>query len=356
MEEIRNLIKCSACAVASLAYCYLLVGKLRPGAPRLVPLLPIFYLFSILPLTFSTVHLRSISAFFLTWLANFKLLLFSFHQGPLVASSSFLRFLSIASLPVKDSSPPPPDHAAPTQQIKQTIKKRHPRLEDLALVVKALLLGIIISVYPYRHHLPHHAVLLLYSLHVYLALEVVLAGAAALARALTRLELEPQFREPYLSTSLQDFWGRRWNLMVTSILRPTVYHPVRRWAGALFGAEAAQLLGILAVFAVSGVMHEAMFYYLTLAEPTWEVTCFFLLHGMATATEVVAKKAVAPHHHLPPAVSAVLTLTFVGGTVFWLFFPPILRGGTDAKVIEEYRLLIDLVANANHHRRFTTTA
>ncbi|KAJ6779053.1 LONG-CHAIN-ALCOHOL O-FATTY-ACYLTRANSFERASE 3-RELATED [Salix koriyanagi] len=36
---------------------------------------------------------------------------------------------------------------------------------------------------------------------------------AYMVRILSGLELEPQFNDPYLSTSLQDFWGRRWNLM-----------------------------------------------------------------------------------------------------------------------------------------------
>lgn len=35
------------------------------------------------------------------------------------------------------------------------------------------------------------------------------------------------FDEPYLATSLQDFWGRRWNLMVSSIFRSAIYAPTR---------------------------------------------------------------------------------------------------------------------------------
>nr|AWA45081.1 hypothetical protein SS34F19_000004 [Saccharum spontaneum] len=54
-----------------------------------------------------------------------------------------------------------------------------------------------------------YVLLTLYSVHVYLALELVLAAAA---RALVGLELEPRFDRPYLSALLCDFWGRRWNL------------------------------------------------------------------------------------------------------------------------------------------------
>ncbi|XP_060673937.1 uncharacterized protein LOC132804060 [Ziziphus jujuba] len=41
---------------------------------------------------------------------------------------------------------------------------------------------------------------------------------ASLCRVLLGLEMEPQFDEPYLATSPQDFWSRRWNLMIGNIL------------------------------------------------------------------------------------------------------------------------------------------
>ncbi|KAL1562509.1 hypothetical protein AAHA92_05083 [Salvia divinorum] len=61
---------------------------------------------------------------------------------------------------------------------------------------------------------------------MYLMLEMILSLFAAVVKALLRVDLEPQFNEPCLATSLQHFWGRRWNLMVPNILHPTVYRPV----------------------------------------------------------------------------------------------------------------------------------
>ncbi|KAJ6429979.1 hypothetical protein OIU84_021400 [Salix udensis] len=72
------------------------------------------------------------------------------------------------------------------------------------------------------------------------------------------MELEPPSNEPYLSTSLQDFWGRRWNLMVTNLLRHTVYKPVRSSLGSLLG-QWAPLPAVAASFLVSGLMHELLF-------------------------------------------------------------------------------------------------
>ena len=53
---------------------------------------------------------------------------------------------------------------------------------------------------------------------------------------------------PLAATSLGDFWGRRWNRIVSGLLREVVFAPVARLAGA----RAA----LLAVFLYSGMYHE----------------------------------------------------------------------------------------------------
>jgi hypothetical protein len=44
-------------------------------------------------------------------------------------------------------------------------------------------------------------------------------------------------------------------------------------------------MGVLAAFVVSGVMHEAMFSYITLLPPTGEAAAFFTLHGACAVAE-----------------------------------------------------------------------
>ncbi|KAI4976114.1 hypothetical protein ZWY2020_049721 [Hordeum vulgare] len=102
------------------------------------------------------------------------------------------------------------------------------------------------------------------------------------------MEMELQVDRPYLASSLRDFWGRRWNLMVPAILRPSVHGPVR----ARFGDAA----GVMASFLVSGIMHEVMFYYIMWQPPSGDVTAFFVLHGRAPRRRVVgtARRVVAP--------------------------------------------------------------
>uniref|UniRef100_A0A0D9VFU1 Wax synthase domain-containing protein n=1 Tax=Leersia perrieri TaxID=77586 RepID=A0A0D9VFU1_9ORYZ len=145
------------------------------------------------------------------------------------------------------------------------------------------------------------------------------------------MELEPQFDRPYLSSSLGDFWGRRWNLAASASLRAAVYEPMR----ARFGSPAA---GMAAAFLVSGLMHEVVVLYLTSRPPTGRVTAFFALHGACVCAErwwlrrracSSGSKREAALGLLPRAVAASLVVGFVAGTAFWLFFPAMYCGGMD---------------------------
>ncbi|OVA20221.1 hypothetical protein BVC80_157g8 [Macleaya cordata] len=382
-DEIQNFIKVWIFVIASLIYCYFIVSKIPKGFLRLLALLPVFYIFTILPLNLYSFHLGAPTAFYLTWLGNSKLLLFSFNHGPLSSSSSSLSrsdppksllfFISLACLPIKikqNRSPKSSQNHTKPQKNKilqnpssQNIKiKQNPSLKSsqnlgkprninffknrfFVLALKALLLALVIRIYDYREHLNPNIILALYCCHLYLGAEITLAVSGALARALLGQDLEPQFDEPYLSASLQEFWGRRWNLMVTSILRSTVYDPVRRISTPVLGKTWARLSGVFLTFVVSGLMHELLYYYMSRVDPTWEVTWFFVLHGICMILEVLVKKILTDRCQLQPWVSRPLTIGFVAVTGFWLFFPQLLRNGVDRKAISEYGLLVEFVRN-----------
>ncbi len=55
---------------------------------------------------------------------------------------------------------------------------------------------------------------------------------------------------PIAATTLGDFWGRRWNRIVSGMLREVIFFPVARWAGAR--------VALLAVFLYSGLYHEVI--------------------------------------------------------------------------------------------------
>ncbi|PON33045.1 Wax synthase [Parasponia andersonii] len=335
--EIITFGKVWLSAYASLSYCYVMAKFVPKGLPRLAAFIPVVFFFLYLPLNLSSVHLGGTTAFFLAWLANFKLLLFAFAKGPLSAdpSSSLPRFLALACLPIQNSQNAPPPLPG----------SKSPRKSHLNYALKGLLLGLLVRAHDYSESMHPRLILVLYSFHIYLCLEIILAVAAALARAVLGLELEPQFDEPYLATSLQDFWGRRWNIMVTRILRPTVYEPVLRAAARVMGRRWAPLPAVMGTFAVSAAMHELIFYYLGRLRPSWEITWFFVLHGACLTVEIGLKRALTGRFRLPRAVSGPLTVGFVMVTGFWLFFPPLLRFKADVRAFEEYAAVGAFVMN-----------
>lgn len=322
--EINSFIKVWLSAYLSLTYCYVAAKILPRPAARLAAFLPVLCLLLLLPLQLHSMNLTGPTAFFLAWLATFKLTMFAFHTGPLSSPSITLpTFLALACLPIK------------LREEAKNSEKQPKSNSVLNYGVKGVLFGLLLKAYDYDHYIHPKLMTLLFSFHIYLCLEIILAIAAAMAGGLLGAELEPQFNEPYLSTSLQDFWGRRWNLMVTRILRPTVYLPVRGWSEKVIGRKWAPLPAVMSTFVVSGFMHELIFYYLGRVRPTWEITWFFLLHGSCLMAEIVVKKAVNGRWRLPAAVGNILTVGFMLTTAFWLFFPQLLRCKADERGLAE---------------------
>ncbi|XP_010539317.1 PREDICTED: probable long-chain-alcohol O-fatty-acyltransferase 1 [Tarenaya hassleriana] len=218
-------------------------------------------------------------------------------------------------------------------------KKSMPRW---VLAVKVVIFGILLRVYDHTENLPRFVVLAIYCLHTYLEIELVLVFVGSTVSSFLGCEIEPVFNEPYLATSLQDFWSRRWNLMVPAVLRPTVHVPVQRASVRVVGPMWSVLLGVVASFLVSGLMHELIYFYMIRLPPTWEVTLFFVLNGFCTAAEILVKRRVV-RWRLHRSVSGPITLGFVSVTGVWLFFPQVLRNGLHDRVINEWLWAIDLV-------------
>ncbi|VVB17395.1 unnamed protein product [Arabis nemorensis] len=328
-EELKNFIKVWVFAIISISYCYYLSARIKAGVFRLLSVLPVCALFLVFPLFFSSVHFSGSIAFFLTWLANFKLILFSFDQGSLFPlPSNLARFICFTCLPIKPQQNP----------------NSHNQLPKWIFAIKVAIFGVLLQIYEYKHDLSPIVLLLLYSLHIYLELDIFLMLVKVLVSITLACDLEPQSDEPYLATSLQDFWSRRWNLMVPAILRPSVYVPVRQITERKMNSDQALFLGVFASFLISGAVHELVFFYITRELPTGEVTWFFLLHGVCMAVEVAVKKRTFVWRwRMSPMVSRLLTVGFVLVTSGWLFFPPLVRSGMIERLANEALLFTDVV-------------
>lgn len=338
--EVWNFIKVWISVYISLFYCYF-VSKIVPkGTKRLFSILPVVSLFFILPLYLHTMHLGITSAFFISWLTNFKLLLLAFDRGHLSDPSiSLPRFVAVACLPIKIRQQIPSPAAAENGHSKQNLPPPRNSSSILNYAVKGVLLASMIKIYDYSDRIPHSIIRFMYGFHIYFALEIILGIVAALARGLLGVELEPTFKEPLLSSSLQDFWGRRWNIMVNRILRPSVYDPVLSLSSKLLSREWAPLPAVFGTFVVSGLMHELIFYYMGRLKPTWKITWFFLLHGFCLVLEVAVKKALKGRFQLPRPVATALVVLFIMTTGIWLFVPEMLRHHADVRAFEEYAAL-----------------
>ncbi|CAO2041802.1 unnamed protein product [Urochloa humidicola] len=321
MELLQDSIPTVSLAVSAAAlYARAASSRLRPGFPRLAALLPVLAFLAAAPLAFpSSAILRGVAGFFFAWLGAFKVALLAAGRGPLDPSLPILPFLFAAALPIK-LRPRARPGAAPNSRSPVSL---------VSCAVKAAVIAALLRVYKFKDRLHLYARLALYGVHMYCFADLLLPCIAAVAGALG-MEVEPQFDRPYLASSLRDFWGRRWNLMVPAILRPSVYGPVR--------ARAGKAAGVVAAFLVSGLMHEVLVYYITLRPPTGEMTAFFLLHGSScVAEEWCARRRAARGWPPPPRpVATLLVVVFVAATAFWLFFPPICRDGGEDVLMEEW--------------------
>ncbi|KAG2329215.1 hypothetical protein Bca52824_000395 [Brassica carinata] len=315
--------------IVSLCYTYVVSQLVSKGIGRMILFTPVFLYFFIVPLSLSNIHAVGITAFFISWLANFKLFLFALGRGPLSSNSTPISlpiFLFVSCLPVTIHLSPKPTTSYSHGGSKEGL---------LYYTIMATLLVLLIKVYEYTTKLPDKAVLTLFAIHIYLFLELTLFATATVVRALSGLELEPQFNKPYLATSLQDFWGRRWNLAVTGILRPTVYEPMVQLLSFL-DPNWSRVLAVFATFVVSGLMHELIFFYMGGLMPDWKIMWFFLVHGLCTTVEIAIKRRVNGRWRFPIGVSRVLTFGFLMVTSLWLFMPVFNRGNIFERTLEEY--------------------
>ncbi|RLM75269.1 putative long-chain-alcohol O-fatty-acyltransferase 1 [Panicum miliaceum] len=337
MELLRDSTPMVSLAVSVAAlYARAVSSRLRPGIPRLTALLPVAAFLAAAPLAFSSsATIRGVAAFFLAWLGVFKVALLAVGLGPLDPALPVLPFLFIAALPVKLVTRGGGGGTRPAGEAAAASERRAPAFL-VSCAAKVAVMAALLHAYRFKERLPLYARLAMYGVHMYCFFDLLLPCIAAAACALG-MEAEPQFDRPYLASSLRDFWGRRWNLVVPAVLRPSVYGPVR--------ARAGRAAGVLAAFLVSGLMHEVLVCYLTLRPPTGEMAAFFLIHGACCVVEGwCAARGWPPAP--PRTVATLFVVAFVAATAFWLFFAPINRDGGEEVLLEEWTAVAAFVGDA----------
>lgn len=131
--------------------------------------------------------------------------------------------------------------------------------------------------------------------------------------------------------------------MVTKILHPTVYQPVRSVSARFVGRRWAAIPAVVATFLVSGVMHELVVYNFGRVRPSGEMMGFFVVHGVSLSVEMAVKKMVPREFWVGGIISRPLTVGYVIWSSFWLFFPPFLGAGADLKGCTESLAFIEFL-------------
>ncbi|CAO2210100.1 unnamed protein product [Urochloa humidicola] len=316
-DNIIPMLTVVAVSSAAALYARAVSSRLGPGLPRLVGLLPVAACFVVAPFVFSTGFLRSFASAQLTWLGMFKLGLLAAGHGPLHPGLPALHFIMAATLPVQ---------LVVTGGKTQTPERLPGAVEPLASCVVR-----IAAVAALHHHgrlhqptsaLDAYVRTVLYGTHLLCTLELAfICAAATLGGTAT---VKPQFVRPYLTTSLRDFWGRRWNQSTSAVLRAAVYDPLRRRAG--------KDASLLATFLVSGMMHEVIVYYLTLRRPSGAMTAYFALQGVCRVAE--GRWAARGWPTLPWPVSTLLMWVFMTTTSVWMLLETVCRDGRDGLLFE----------------------
>ncbi|KAI3765319.1 hypothetical protein L2E82_15349 [Cichorium intybus] len=335
--EVSNLIVDLSIVLASLLYSHGVGKFFVQGTTRFLALFPVIYLFLCLPLNLQTVFFAGPTSFFISWLGSFKLVLYAFGRGPLSSHPPLplSHFIATASLPIKIlKNEETPSH--------QTTKKSH-----IDYAPRVLLFIFVTRAYGYKDYLPPLLTMSFLAYYFIFLLIQFLALLAFLVRTLLGVKLEPQFDEPHHATSVQNFWGKRWNLMVSDILRPAVYNPARAIFSHFVPERWVSVPAVLVTFLVSGIMHEFILYHLGQVTPTWEMTWFFIVHGLCVGTEIVIKKTTGQRFEQRPVVAWLLTLTFITFTSFWLFFPPFLRLDPCSRICREVMAFVGFLRHGH---------
>jgi hypothetical protein len=130
---------------------------------------------------------------------------------------------------------------------------------------------------------------------------------------------------PVCAVSLDEFWGRRWNRVVSEMFREVVFLPVARRAGAR--------VALFAVFAYSGLYHEIISF---IARSGYGgPSLYFLLQYLGVAIE--SARPVRRFFRAHPRVGRVWTLGVVVLPV-GLLLPPALIDGYLIPLLVEARV------------------
>ena len=136
------------------------------------------------------------------------------------------------------------------------------------------------------------------------------SGYTDIARGSSRLfgiELMPNFRQPYLSTSITEFW-QRWHVSLSQWLRDYIYIPL----GGNRGSKLSTYRNLLLTMLLGGLWHGA----------SWTFVAWGGLHGVFLAAHRWSQTSPPEGASFAPRGRASMSVagTFMAVHLAWIFF------------------------------------
>eukprot|EP00198_Chlamydomonas_reinhardtii_P010499 XP_001699836.1 predicted protein [Chlamydomonas reinhardtii] len=240
-------------AALSALYAVAVVRRLAPGRQRCIAAAPVIlsHLLAPLVLDHRTEPLLITPVAGIFSLSAFKLLAFALGRGPLVLDwLSPLQFCGVflgPVVPIEVFTVGSQDTAR-----RHTVKHGRQLLWDSWRSVGVGMLVTWVLAVPGIPVMARHW---LYTLCSATFLNAVFDVLAAAVHGSLGISSAPSFDRPWLSSSFQDFWARRWNLTTTYMMRVLVYEPVIQ--GSLLPPPAAPAAVATPVAAPASPAHAA---------------------------------------------------------------------------------------------------
>ncbi len=146
--------------------------------------------------------------------------------------------------------------------------------------------------------------ILMYTLQIYCDFAGYSAAAVGFS-LLFGIRLKENFRTPYLSSNINDFW-RRWHISLSTWLRDYLYIPL----GGNRKGTARRILNTMIVFIVCGLWHGAGAGFLI-----WGI-----LHGVYSALDYLIRTCPAKWLQFLRNGMTGRILTFIAVSFAWIFF------------------------------------
>jgi alginate O-acetyltransferase complex protein AlgI len=158
---------------------------------------------------------------------------------------------------------------------------------------------------PQRYHgWPMIAAVIFFAFQIYCDFSAYTDIARGIARILG-FDLLENFRQPYLSRSVREFW-RRWHISLSTWFRDYLYIPL----GGSRVSFLRMLLNLIIVFAVSGLWHGA----------SWTFVIWGALHGGLVVVETLMSRVLPASRPRAFTVPLQMLVTFALVCFAWIFF------------------------------------